>query len=546
MTTKKFWGWFLLAWAITAIPLLLLHGVPGVDTPNHVARLHVLASLQENQALASFYRTHWAILPNLAVDLFITPIVYFCNINALWLMKIFLVNSIGVTGAGYAVTNRAISGKWSAWGFFGFLFSYSYVLGFGFINYLFGIGLALLFVGVQLMLKQKPYLRMAVITIGLPILLLNHMLALVLGGMTMVIIAIWQRDKSFGLLGGTALGGICCLIYMKLSATVGLGATKIVYDPIAHHLRNVFFPLYFSDLFRDLTFCLVIVGIVVWLVPRHRRDGEHRSNPGPNLPEKGESVRRREATREPEGGDRTRTMQSSSSPDESQLPTPVSQPPTRNFPLPVFLFIFFTLIALALPHMAMTSAFISGRISIWTILIAGATAERISISPGLIFGLLFARSVDITQRFLTWNLTFDQVRQDLRVIEEGSLVYQMTSLKSKPLEPVGWNPSIIHADCLLLLEKNCYINNLFSLPYQQPLQNSPEIGPDMRDLYNDGTDKDIELSRQWILWQQGYMSPRLQKRSAYAFFIKAENEKPVSFLGDVLIVRPRYVIYQLR
>ncbi|MEI8281015.1 MAG: hypothetical protein WCG75_01285 [Armatimonadota bacterium] len=507
MTAKKFWGWFLLAWAIAGIPILLLHGVPGVDTPNHVARLHVLASLQENQALASFYRTHWAILPNLAVDLFITPIVYFFNVNALWLMKVFLINSIGVTGAGYAVTNRAISGKWSAWGLFGLLFSYSYVLGFGFINYLFGIGLALLFVGVQLILKEKPYLRMAVITIGLPILLLNHMLALVLGGMTMVIIAIWQRDKSFGLLGGTALGGICCWIYMKLSATVGLGATKIVYDPIAHHLRNIFFPLYFSNLFRDLSFWLVIVGIVVWMFTKRRA--------------------------------------SESADPALRTPHSALESPTRKY-LSITLFTFFTLIALALPHMAMTSAFISGRISIWTILIAGATAERISVSPGLIFGLLFARSVDITQRFLTWNLTFDQVRQDLRVVEEGSLVYQMTSLKSNPLEPVGWNPSIIHADCLLLLEKNCYINNLFSLPYQQPLQNSPEINIDLRDLYNDGTDKSIELSRQWILWQQGYMSPRLQKRSAYAFFVKNESEGTFPFLGNVLVVRPRYVIYQLR
>ena len=194
----------------------------------------------------------------------------------------------------------------------------------------------------------------------------------------------------------------------------------------------------------------------------------------------------------------------------------------------------------------MTSAFISGRISIWAILIGASAFEELSIAPGLILGLLFARSADISQRFLTWNITFDQLRKDLRVIDEGSLVYQMTSMKSKPLEPAGWNPSIIHADCLLLLERNCYVNNLFSLPYQQPLQNSPEIGNDLRDLYNDGTKQSIEFSRQWILWQQGIMSPRLQERSAYAFFIKSESEKPVSFLGDVLVVRPRYVIYQLR
>ena len=542
MTSKKFWRWFLLAWAITGIPIFLLHGVPGVDTPNHVARLHVLASLQENQALASFYRAHWAVLPNLAVDLFITPIVYFFNVNALWLMKVFLVNTIGVTGAGFAITNRAISGKWSLYGLFGLLFSYSYVLGFGFINYLFGIGLALLFIGVQLLAKEKPNLRIAIISLGFPILLLNHMLALILAGMTVIILAIWQRDKSRGLWLGFGIGGFLCLVYMKMSATVGLGATRILYDPIAHHLRNVFFPLYFSNLFRDLTFWLVVVGVLVWLVVKRRLSGTkevslERASPWKQTATKAVFSEVGEAI--PLGSvqtvGRTERVDSAGGVQISKRPG-----------LGLLLLVIFLLVGLALPHMAMTSAFISGRISIWAILIGASAVEELSIAPGLILGLLFARSADISQRFLTWNVTFDQLRQDLRVIEEGSLVYQMTSMWSKPLEPVGWNPSIIHADCLLLLERNCYVNNLFSLPYQQPLQNSPEIGNDLRDLYNNGTKESIELSRQWILWQQGLMSPRLQERSTYAFFIKSESEKPVSFLGDVLVVRPRYVIYQLR
>jgi hypothetical protein len=534
MTTKTFWRWFLLAWAITGIPIFLLHAVPGVDTPNHVARLHVLASLQENQALASFYRTHWAILPNLAVDLFITPIVYFFNVNALSLMKIFLFNSFGVTGAGFAITNRAITGKFSFFGLSGLLFSYSYVLGFGFINYLFGIGLALLFVGIQLSLKGKPKLRTWVIAVGFPVLLLNHLLALILGGMTVLILAYWQRDKSRGLWNGFAIGGILSLIYMKLSSTIGVGSSRIIYDPILHHLRNILFPLYFSNLFRDLTFWLFIAGVVIWLVVRHRvnvsvdhslnaedetffQTGETRS---------GQEVRRSEATSEQAGAEIN---------------------PRRKLPnLALSLLVIFTLVGLLVPHQAMTSAYISGRISIWTILIAASAIEQITIAPGLIFSLLLVRATDISQRFLTWNATFDQIHNDLKIIEEGSLVYQITSIKALPLDPSGWNPSIIHADCLLLLEKNCYVNNLFSLPYQQPLQNSPEIGDDLRDLYNRGTKETIELNRQWILWQQGIMSPRLQERSAYIFFVKSPGEHPTSLLGDVLVERPRYILYQFR
>ena len=522
MTAKKFWGWFLLAWAITGFPIFVLHGVPGVDTPNHVARLHVLASLQGGDGLHSYYRSHWAILPNLAVDLFITPIVYFFNVNALALMKVFLFNTIGLTGAGFAVTNRALTGKWSLWGIVGLLFSYSYVLGFGFINYLFGIGLALLFIGVQLLLKDRPKLRSIVVAVGFPILLLNHLLALILGGMTLIIIAVWQRDKSKALWLGFTIGGFLSLIYMKLSATVGLGSVRAYYDPFLHHLRNVFFPLYFSNLARDLTFWLVILVIVLVLL---------------KFPSSKDALLRRAgAPFDPNDIETTKGVT-----ERGNLPSN-----NKKFPLPVLILGIFTLVGLALPHMAMTSAYISGRISIWAILIAAAAVSEIRIAPGLIFGLLFVRSADVSQRFLTWNTTFDQLSEDLRVVENGSLVYQMTSLVSRPLDPVSWNPSIIHANCLILVERNCYVNNLFSLPYQQPLENSPEIGNDLRDLYNKGTKESIEMTRQWLLWQQGLMSPRLQERPVYLFFVKTESERPVNFLGQIVVERPRYVIYKFR
>ena len=206
----------------------------------------------------------------------------------------------------------------------------------------------------------------------------------------------------------------------------------------------------------------------------------------------------------------------------------------------------FLLVGLALPHMAMTSAFLSGRISIWAILIAGAMVERVTISPALILGLLFARSADIGQRFLTWNVTFDELRSDLRVVEDGGLVYQVTSLKTKPLQPPSWNPSIIHANCLILLERNCFVNNLFSLPYQQPLKNSSEIKFDLRDLYNRNTEKSIKLNRDWLVWHLGMMSDRLQQRPVYIYFVKSERDKLSPDLGQVLVDRPRYTIYQFR
>lgn len=487
MQPKKFWLWFLVAWFVTGLPLFLLHGVPGVDTPNHVARLHVLASLQQNHSLWNFYRVHWAPLPNLAVDLLITPLVYLFKIDALLLMKVFLFNMFGITGAGFAVLNRALSGRWSAYGLLGLAFSYCYVLGFGFINYLFGIGISLLFVGCQLLLKDKPKARMTLIALGFPFLLLNHLLALVLGAMTIMIIAYWQKDKCKFLWRGFAIGSVLSLVYMKL-CTTGAVSDGLRYDSLTQHVRNVIFPLYFSDLLRDVSFWLVIVGLVGFFAMRAKK----QSNLG------------------------------------------------------YVLLGFFSLLGLALPHMAMTSAFLSGRISIWAILVGGAAFDGIAVSPFVLLGLLLIRSGDVTSRFLTWNKTFDQVHDDLATIPDGSLVYQMVSLKANPLRPTGWYPSILHADCLLLLEKSCYVNNLFSMPFQQPLQNAPEIGPDLRDLYNRGTDKSMENNRQWLIWQLGFMHQRLQSRPVYIYFVKREDEKPFAPFGEVVVDRPRYILYRFR
>jgi hypothetical protein len=60
-TFKWFLPWFLLAWIITIIPIFLHPSVPGVDTPNHLARLQVLATLHERPALQDFYKINFVI-----------------------------------------------------------------------------------------------------------------------------------------------------------------------------------------------------------------------------------------------------------------------------------------------------------------------------------------------------------------------------------------------------------------------------------------------------------------------------------------------------
>ena len=59
--------------ALTALlllaPLLLVDVPPLLDYPNHLARLYLLAHGSDIPSLAPLFTPHWAIIPNLAVDL---------------------------------------------------------------------------------------------------------------------------------------------------------------------------------------------------------------------------------------------------------------------------------------------------------------------------------------------------------------------------------------------------------------------------------------------------------------------------------------------
>ena len=50
-------------------PLTLVDMPPLMDYPNHLARMYALAFSGQDPVLARFFAPHWAIIPNLALDL---------------------------------------------------------------------------------------------------------------------------------------------------------------------------------------------------------------------------------------------------------------------------------------------------------------------------------------------------------------------------------------------------------------------------------------------------------------------------------------------
>ena len=65
---------FLVCTLLISIPIWT-HPLPPVsDYINHLARMHVIATIHKNPLLANFYEIDWKIIPNLTMDL-IVPVL---------------------------------------------------------------------------------------------------------------------------------------------------------------------------------------------------------------------------------------------------------------------------------------------------------------------------------------------------------------------------------------------------------------------------------------------------------------------------------------
>jgi hypothetical protein len=143
---------FIVLLIIVSVPVFSTVLPPLVDYPNHLARMHLIAE-GGNQ----FYAVRWAPLPNLAEDLVVPVLAHLMPLDIAG--KLFLVVTFALIAGGTLWLNRVVSGAWRWWGLLGFLLLYDRVLLWGFLNYLFGLGVAICGVALWLRLDNRPAAR---------------------------------------------------------------------------------------------------------------------------------------------------------------------------------------------------------------------------------------------------------------------------------------------------------------------------------------------------------------------------------------------------
>lgn len=174
---------FIILLVIVSVPVFSTVLPPLVDYPNHLARMHLLVA-GGNQ----FYAVHWAPLPDLAEDLVVPALAHIMPVDLA--AKLFLVIIFALIAGGTLCLNRVATGRWHWWGLLGFALLYDRILLWGFLNYLFGLGVAICGLALWLSLEDRPARRAVAGSIVALLCFFSHVAALGIYGLTIIAVEI--------------------------------------------------------------------------------------------------------------------------------------------------------------------------------------------------------------------------------------------------------------------------------------------------------------------------------------------------------------------
>lgn len=191
----------LLIFAIALVPLLATPVLPFIDFYNHMARYHVLATLGDDPVLAANYVAAWGILPNIGLDVLITAAL--AVVPQAMIAHFTAVLLFAAQYGGVLVFNRALTGRthWLTAVLIVPLL-YSFILNWGFANFLLGLGLMFGACGWWLFWRHRLAVALPVALVAACLIFLVHGIAFALYGLTLAALELglwWQsRPRRIG------------------------------------------------------------------------------------------------------------------------------------------------------------------------------------------------------------------------------------------------------------------------------------------------------------------------------------------------------------
>jgi hypothetical protein len=245
------------------------------DYPNHLTRVHILSHLEVSPELAEYYRDVTSAQPNLAFDVVVGALSRVMPLNAAG--RIFVALTIVAMVGGVFALHRVLHGQLSLWPLLSLFFVYNRLLLWGFLAYLFTLGLALASFAAWIALARQGILRITIATGLATLLYLGHLYAfgvyaLCVGGYELSLL--WKRRERIGVALWAATSSAiqflpACYLFWVVSPTSG-AAPETQWGSAWRKLSAPANLMFTYHVWLDLLCVGIVVAVVLWGVLRKR------------------------------------------------------------------------------------------------------------------------------------------------------------------------------------------------------------------------------------------------------------------------------------
>lgn len=435
---------------LALIPLVLVQIPPLVDYPNHMARVHILADGGQHPLLRQYYDIHWGLLPNLAVDILLPSLLTVMSVETAG--RLFLGFILTFLIVGTMALHRALHHRWSPWPLLGFFFLYNSVFLWGFLNYVFGLGLALLSCALWITLRDRSAgLVIPLFSLLAVVLFFAHLFAF--GVFALVVLSYegaswWSHRHAGGRFMETSLG--------KALSTTVLPMILLILSP-TFRTNPADYPFWLRGLPPPPAVTFLPLNVKLEAFKGTFRT-EHQTL------------------------DRVTAVLLVSLVGVGLVRRRCSIRPSMYLPLTATMGA-----ALAMPASIGTTAVVDVRMPVAVILLAIASSDwpdwrrRWFVPLACVFSLLFVmRMAVITEGWLETDRHYRQFIAALDQLPEGTRLLSAIKLASydsnSPRDSrIPETRPLVNLSCWSIIRRSAFVSNLFSAPGQQPVQLTPAM-----------------------------------------------------------------------
>jgi hypothetical protein len=502
---------FVLVALLSILPLAFVTIPPMVDYPNHLARCAVLANLSQNPALQSMYEPRDALLPNMAMDAVVVPLAHF--MSPVLAGKVFCALVLLLMLSGGFVLSLALEKKAVLWSFAPALFLFNHIFTFGFVNYLFGVGLLLWGLAAWVWMREKPIAaRLGVGATFALVLFFSHLISMFLFGCAVAgfEVARWldSRPRDPRALRVAAIPVASLFIVpalLLLRSPTHSEVSTFTPSSLGDKVDTVLSLLRTDSNRLDAFYSILVGGIVIALFA-------------------------------------TKTLRI-----EPRMRWAVGA---------------VTAAFLLLPESFATCGCVDIRIPV-VIAFLIASGSKIArpdsrmarFAVAALIAAFAFRTGQISRDWAQSQTTSQQVLADLKTLPEKSVVFCAADRGASLFNEHGWEPPLVHLPVAAMLTKPLFFPQLFALPTQHPLAIRPELRKLEAFQETDPFQFDDDMSLGDVVTMcheeatdYDDIPPNLGRDPRFYLFVITMPGKPcIGTYPDakLLVRRPRYAVFEI-